>query len=164
MLCIIGEQRIWLEPDSLSSNKLSEHKCIQLHIGVCIPISPYTSCIQSCIQSLTVNSYIKEHNWLRPPRGSVTCVKLLSSKLQTLCHLSNSIPADTVHTLKPSWTNDSVFLIHFLPGATKKVQFSTQELPGANIHKAHNTGYTRDGGVGALGPDQYECVRPNWLS
>ena len=34
-----------------------------------------------------------------------------------------------------------MFLFHFLPGATKKVQFGTRELPGANIHKPHRTGY-----------------------
>ncbi len=45
----------------------------------------------------------------------------------------------------------AVFLIHFLPGAMKKLQFGTQELPGANIH---NTGYTRVG-WGALGPEKY---------
>ena len=30
----------------------------------------------------------------------------------------------------------AVFLLHFLPGATKNVQFGTWELPGANIHKS----------------------------
>ncbi len=32
-------------------------------------------------------------------------------------------------------TVQAVFLFHFLPGATKKVEFGTREWPGANIHK-----------------------------
>ncbi len=46
----------------------------------------------------------------------------------------------------------AVFLFHFLPGATKKVEFGTRELPGANIHKPHRTGY-REFALGGIKND-----------